>query len=245
MGASLIKADHTRFQHTTPFGNISLTLRMAKKEVGIKDIKEVSPENLPIYFAESAWHRNWKMAFPATFREKTFFSEAQNCQHRADIYTPCGTTIEFQHSPISLIELRSREDFYPNLIWVVDGSKFKGFKILKHLPDVDDPKLDGYEFSHTQNLSLYKKTDLINAKRKLLTLSHPELHGVKLSSHYFSFVWKHPHRVWYEAKFPMIFDFGGYFVYQLKQRQQLSGAYAYLHMIPRKDFIGRFTLSQS
>lgn len=214
---------------------------MAKKEIGAKEIREVSPKDLPIYLSESAWHRNWKMAFPSAFREKTFFSEAQNCQHRADIYTPCGTTIEFQHSPISLAELRSREEFYPNLIWVVDGSKFKGFKILKHLPDVDDPKLENYEFSHSQNLTLYKKSDLGFAKPKLLTISHPELFGIKLTSHYFSFVWKHPHRVWYEAKHPMIFDLGGYFVYQLKQRQQASGAYAYLHMIPRKDFIERYT----
>lgn len=195
----------------------------------------------PAYLSESPWHRNWKLAFPPNFREKSFFSEAQNCYHRADIHTNCGTTIEFQHSPISLEELHSREDFYPNLIWVVDGSKFKGFKILKHLPDVEESRLDVYEFSHTQNLTLYRRSELGAAKPKLLTLSHPELSGLKLTSHYFSFVWKHPHRVWYEAKCPMIFDFGGYFVYQLKQRPQSSGAYAYLHMIPRKDFICRYT----
>lgn len=188
-------------------------------------------------FGESVWHRQWKEAFPISFREKTFYSEEQGCHHRADVHTPCGTTIEFQHSPISLQELRSRENFYPNLVWVVNGKKFKGFKILKHLPDVDDPKLADYEFSQTANLTLFRKTELHSPKPRLLSLSHPELFGLKLTSHYFSFTWKHPHKVWYQAQCPMIFDLGGYFLYQLKQRPQLSGAYAYLQMIPRKDFI--------
>lgn len=202
--------------------------------------KEVLAQGILKAFGESVWHRQWKEAFPVSFREKTFYSEEQACHHRADVHTPCGTTIEFQHSPISLEELRSREAFYPNLVWVVDGKKFKGFKVLKHLPDVDDHKLADYEFSHTANLTLYRKTDLCNGKPRLLSLGHPELFGLKLTSHYFSFTWKHPHKVWYEAKCPMIFDLGGYFLYQLKQRPQLSGAYAYLKMIPRKDFIASY-----
>ena len=192
------------------------------------------------YLSESPWHRDWKMAFPVDFREKTFFSAAQNCHHRADIHTPCGTTIEFHHSPITLAELRSREEFYPNLIWVVNGKKFKGFKILKHLPDVDDPRLDEYDFSHTANLTLHRRLEIPAQTPKLLTLSHPDLYVIRLTSNLFSFVWKHPHRVWYEAKCPMIFDFGGFFIYQLKQRPQPSGSYAYLKMIPRKDFIAQY-----
>lgn len=213
---------------------------MEKKGIAEDKLIQVPNEPLPPYFSETPWHRNWKLAFPTHYREKSFFSQAQNCRHRADIHTPCGTTIEFQHSPITLAELQSREAFYPNLIWVVNGKQFKGFKILKHLPDVDDLKLQGYEFSHSQNLTLFRSQEIGKDKPKLLTLSHPELFGLKLTADCFSFVWKHPHRVWYQAKSPMIFDLGGYFLYQLKQRQQLSGAYAYLHMIPRKDFLQRY-----
>lgn len=108
--------------------------------------KDVLVEEKLNAFGESIWHREWKEAFPVSFREKTFYSVEQGCHHRADVHTPCGTTIEFQHSPISLEELRSREAFYPNLVWVVNGKKFKGFKVLKHLPDVDDPQLAAYEF---------------------------------------------------------------------------------------------------
>ena len=192
------------------------------------------------YYGESDWHREWKAAFPMSYREKTFFSTEQNCNHRADIYTPCGTTIEFQHSPISLEELQSREAFYPNLVWIVNGLKFKGFKVLKHLPVLDDPILANFEFSKTANFTLFKTSDIGKEKPKKYSLSHPELYGLKLSSHDFSFTWKHPHKVWYEAKCPMIFDLGGYFLYQLKHRTQISGAYPYLHLIPRKDFVAGY-----
>ena len=39
--------------------------------------------------------------------------------------TPAGFVIEFQHSPISLEERTSREDFYKNMCWVVDATRLK------------------------------------------------------------------------------------------------------------------------
>lgn len=197
----------------------------------------------PRFFSgESEWHSAWKAAFPVDYREKTFLNRNEAYYHRADVHTPCGTTIEFQNSPIALAELQSREAFYPNLVWVINGKKFKGFKILKHLPAVDHPKLAEFEFSHTANLTMVRKSEIGQglAKPQILTFHHPELCDIPLTSNLYSFTWRHPHKVWYEANCPLIFDFGGYFLYQLKQRQQLSGAYAYLQMIPKKDFIARY-----
>lgn len=193
-------------------------------------------------YGETPWHRNWKMAFPATYREICFWEEKTQQQHRADVYTPCGTTLEFQNSPISLEELESREAFYPKLVWVLNGKKFKGFRILKHLPDVDDPRLSGFEFCLGDHLAMIRKSDLLHGRGrpKELNFYHPELKKIPLTSHYYSFCWKHPHRVWYQSKCPIIVDLGGHFLYQLKQRSQLSGNYPYLHMIPRKDFIARY-----
>nr|WP_068891932.1 competence protein [Pedobacter panaciterrae] len=193
-------------------------------------------------YGETPWHRNWKMVFPTSFREVSFWDGAKEQQHRADIYTSCGTTIEFQNSPIGIEELESREAFYPKLIWVLNGKKFKGFRVLKHLPDVDDPRLTDFEFCHNDHLSMIRKTDIIHGKGypKILNFYHPELRKIPLTSHYYSFCWKHPHRVWYQAKCPIIIDLGGHFLYQLKQKQQLSGDYPYLHMIPRKEFISRY-----
>jgi len=194
-------------------------------------------------YEETAWHRDWKMAFPPSFREIVFWEESNQQQHRADVYTPCGTTLEFQNSPIGMEELESREAFYPKLVWVLNGKKFKGFRILKHLPDVNDPRLAGLEFCHSDHLSMIRKSDLLHGKGKpsLLNFYHPELKKLPLTSHYYSFYWKHPHRVWYQSKCPIIIDLGGHFLYQLKQREQLSGNYAYLHMIPRKEFLARYS----
>ncbi len=199
-------------------------------------------KSLRVFNGESEWHSGWKNAFPEAYREKTFLNRVEGYYHRADVHTPCGTTIEFQNSPISLAELQSRETFYPNLVWVINGKKFKGFKILKHLPEVDDPRLDGFEFSHTANLTMVRKLEVLQGipKPRVLTFHHPELRNIPLTSHLYSFTWRHPHKVWYAAQCPLIFDLGGYFLYQLKQRSQLSGAYAYLHMIPRKDFMARY-----
>ncbi|TCD12237.1 competence protein [Pedobacter frigidisoli] len=195
------------------------------------------------YRKESAWHRDWKLAFPPSFREIGFVDAAKGDFHRADIFTPSGYTIEFQNSPITLAELQSREAFYPNLIWVLNGKKFKGFRVLKHLPDVDDPKLRDYEFCQSDHLSMLRKADvqqgLLNSK--ILNFYHPELKGIAFTSHYYSFCWKKPHSVWYQATAPIIVDLGGHFLYELKQRKQVSGNYAYLKILSRKTFIDRYT----
>lgn len=191
-----------------------------------------------IFAGETLWHSNWKGAFPRSFREKTFLNRELGYYHRADVFTKCGTAIEFQNSAITLEELKSREEFYPNLVWVVNGAKFKGFKVLKHLPDVDDARLMDFEFSHTANLTMVRKNET-----KVMTFHHPELRSIPFTSHYYSFRWTHPHRVWYAAKCPIIIDLGGYFLYQLKQRKQCNGDYAYLHMIPRKDFVAKYVLA--
>lgn len=197
-------------------------------------------EPISRFHGESPWHRDWKKAFPKHYCEVSFTDNLAGDLHRADVHTPCGTTIEFQNSPICMEEMLSREAFYPKLIWILNGKKFKGFRVLKHLPDVNDPKLNNYEFCHTDHLSMIRKSDLLHGHTKPLNFHHPELRSIPLTSHYYSFCWKHPHRVWFEAKAPIIVDLGGHFLYQLKQRPQLSGSYAYLHIMSRKKFIEQF-----
>jgi hypothetical protein len=201
---------------------------------------EVIKKTLRHYPGETEWHRNWKLAFPAGYREVSFSDAVIGELHRADVHTPCGTTLEFQNSPICLEELQSREAFYPKLIWVLNGKKFKGFRVLKNLPDVDDPGISDYDFCHTDHLSMIRKADFLHGRPKVLNFRHPELRKLPLTSYYYSFCWKHPHRVWYQAKNPIIVDLGGHFIYQLKQRRQLSGDYPYLHMMTRKSFVEQY-----
>lgn len=194
------------------------------------------------YYKESVWHRNWKKAFPVEYREKSFCCETTGELHRADVFTPCGTAIEFQNSPISLSEMKSREAFYSKMIWVVNGKKFKGFKILKNLPHPEDPVLNGYEFRNSDHLSMVRKADILNrsAAPKVLNFHHPELKGLSITSNFYHFCWKQPHAVWFCATAPIIVDLGGHFLYKMSIRKQLSGDYPYLEMISRKTFIEGF-----
>lgn len=71
---------------------------------------------------ETAWHREWKEYFPLEWRE--FIRQAPNGEkHIADIQTPSGRVVEFQHSFLNPDERRDREAFYGNMIWVVDGMR--------------------------------------------------------------------------------------------------------------------------
>lgn len=73
----------------------------------------------PWWETETKWHRHWKSYFPAVQQEVVI-----GC-HRADVRRADGTVIEFQHSPIDAVTIKSRELFYGKMIWVVDASLFE------------------------------------------------------------------------------------------------------------------------
>ncbi|WPO78207.1 competence protein CoiA [Flavobacterium sp. KACC 22761] len=74
---------------------------------------------------ETEWHRNWKKEFPLKWQEIIMRDEITGEVHIADIRTDNNIIIEFQHSHIDIKEQTSRENFYPNLIWVIDGTRLK------------------------------------------------------------------------------------------------------------------------
>lgn len=73
---------------------------------------------------ETQWHREWKGFFPAEWQEVIHRAEDGE-KHIADVKTKQDCVLEFQHSIISKEERTSRNDFYPNLVWVVDGLRRK------------------------------------------------------------------------------------------------------------------------
>ena len=85
---------------------------------------------------ETDWHRNWKNEFPLRWQEQVLTDQETGERHIADVHTLAGLTLEFQHSHLDPKERRAREDFYKNMLWVVDGSRLKGDqkKILRHKP---------------------------------------------------------------------------------------------------------------
>lgn len=77
----------------------------------------------PWWETEGEWHRNWKNRFPVDWQEIICDDSASGERHIADVKTPSGLVIEFQHSTISPDEVKSREEYYKSIIWVIDGCK--------------------------------------------------------------------------------------------------------------------------
>lgn len=75
----------------------------------------------PWWENETEWHRAWKKNFPKEWQEISKVDEKTGERHIADVKTPDGLVVEFQHSPISSEELMARENFYENMVWIVDG----------------------------------------------------------------------------------------------------------------------------
>ncbi|HIG89809.1 MAG: competence protein CoiA family protein [Flavobacteriaceae bacterium] len=71
---------------------------------------------------ETKWHRDWKNQFPEDWQEVIHISETGE-KHIADIKTPNGLVVEFQHSYIKPEEILARNNFYKNIIWIVDGKR--------------------------------------------------------------------------------------------------------------------------
>jgi len=77
----------------------------------------------PWWENETEWHRAWKKHFPKDWQEIGHFDSENEEKHIADIKTDKGFVIEFQHSAIKPDEVKSREEFYKNMVWVVDGTR--------------------------------------------------------------------------------------------------------------------------
>jgi len=73
---------------------------------------------------ETEWHRTWKGQFPESWQEIVHRSDSGE-KHIADVKTDHGWVLEFQHSYLKPEERRSRNAFYPKLVWVVNGARRK------------------------------------------------------------------------------------------------------------------------
>jgi len=101
---------------------------------------------------ETEWHRKWKGNFPIKWQEIIQFDSETNEKHIADVRAKNGLVIEFQHSHINPVERKKREEFYKNLIWIVDGTRLKRDiprfnKAKKDFVQMFKPKIFGIEFA--------------------------------------------------------------------------------------------------
>ncbi len=94
---------------------------------------------------EGPWHRSWKEQFPIDWQEKHHRDDSGE-KHTADVKTKSGWVLEFQHSYLKPKERRSRNAFYPKLVWVVDGLRRKR-DITQFKEILDESKLVSTELS--------------------------------------------------------------------------------------------------
>jgi hypothetical protein len=69
---------------------------------------------------ETPWHRGWKNQFPKEWQEVIRRADSGE-KHIADVMTAGALVLEFQHSHLSKEERESRESFYRNMMWIVNG----------------------------------------------------------------------------------------------------------------------------
>ncbi len=77
----------------------------------------------PWWEMEADWHRAWENRFSKEWHEVIHFQPVTNEKHIADVKTDKGLVLEFQHSAITPEEMKAREDFYGNMICIVDGCR--------------------------------------------------------------------------------------------------------------------------
>ena len=86
--------------------------------------------------SETDWHRCWKDAFPIDCQEVVHVDSRTNEKHVADVKTLGGIVVEVQHSPITDEEVKSRESFYRNMVWIVDARHLYGWFLLGRAYDL-------------------------------------------------------------------------------------------------------------
>lgn len=204
---------------------------------------------------ETEWHREWKNHFPETFREVVFRDERTDEVHRADIHTSRGVTIEFQNSPISIDERKSREAFYEKLIWVVNAKDFE-ITPTRNIPDPTSSLLADFEFICDKNgfgthLSFYRKRgQRLDAKshymHEIVGIDHYDLRGAEQLlddtwGRFVMFTWKYARKAWLTTNTPIFLDFGyPDNIYWLRTRPQDIHPLKYLQVVKKSNFIHKY-----
>lgn len=194
---------------------------------------------------ETAWHRRWKSYFPDEFQEIVHFDEATGEKHIADVKTANGMVIEFQNSPMSPQEMRSREEFYGKMIWILNGDSFRNnFFIFHKLPDPKsafDKDIFFLKYTAYKHRLLFRQGGYVQkcpdySRWSSCTYHEDGIIGThsietddiskEIEPYYtghHSFDWLHPRTVWYEATKPVFIDFGGPSVWWLQIHEARTG----------------------
>ncbi|NEK38213.1 CoiA-like domain protein [Rhizobium leguminosarum] len=188
----------------------------------------------PWWEVETDWHRNWKDRFPLECREVVHHAGDGEI-HRADIKAPGGIYVEVQHSQISDAERLSREHFYKNLIWIVDGRPFcRHFHLLHKLPDPTCELAQNLVWAKAK----YNQQGTAGGMYWLVSRHQEHQPGAtratlkpyifysedryiedllpKFYIGHHQYDWVRPHRTWLDATCPVYLDFGGSWLWRFE-----------------------------
>lgn len=173
----------------------------------------------PWWENETEWHRAWKNRFPRRCQEVVHHDGISGEKHVADVKTDYGLVVEFQNSAMNSTELRSRESFYGNMVWIVNAKSFlKNFYLLDLLPDPEsefasDLMFHQRRYHHFGNTywRLSENPDVFRVPNTLVEIHCTDDIKTEIESHYIGhhlFDWVRPRRVWFESKKDVYLDFG-------------------------------------
>ncbi len=206
----------------------------------------------PWWENETEWHRKWKNRFPEDCREISHTAPDGEI-HRADIKTPTGIYIEVQHSSMTDAERESREAFYQNLVWVIDGTPFrKNFDIYHMLPDPASELAQdlvwakavrhmagancGILFRVSANQEHYPgvtKATLRGGLIESLEGIRPEVEASYRGHHQYD--WVRPRQTWLDAKCPVYIDFGDEWLARLEVYDETG--LRCIRLVAKKKFV--------
>lgn len=178
----------------------------------------VSSQCDPWWENETQWHREWKEEFPEEYREVGHVAEEGEI-HRADIKHPSGLVVEIQHSAMPEKERDARENFYGNMIWIVDAAPFlKNLHICHPLPRPDSVLAQDLRWHYADNGRdganrgmFWRISENALGAEMVLTHSLSEIRD-EIRENYIGhrqYYWKKPRQVWKTSTKPVFLDLGG------------------------------------
>ncbi|SDF62138.1 competence protein CoiA [Chitinophaga filiformis] len=198
------------------------------------------------------WHLDWQNQFPQGWRENIITKKETEDYHQADIQTPDGIIIKFQHSNLSLVDIESRNNFYEKLIWVVNAKQFKHNIKLQDIPNPNSPLLNDFDFQvdlegFASDPLFYKKVDY-RQYGPAFTRSYSERDEIikrafaeQTTHQYKNFTWQHKRLAWLSSTAPVFLDYGEGILYWIRKREQESRPLYYMQLIPKEEFLAKYT----
>lgn len=175
--------------------------------------------------SETEWHRSWKNHFPAKYQEVVMHDKVSGEKHIADIFIKeKGLTIEIQHSPIHIEEIKSRELFYKKMLWIIDAIPYKeNISLHKNIESAffDHIIMPWATESDRINNRLIKEGKEKEAKEHrsdrsgddYINYFEKKYYSYSDKQDYFLMQWKYQHKRWNTANAPLFFDLGDEYLY--------------------------------